>query len=135
MNLIGKIFVVLIFVMSLVFMSFARGRLRHSSKLAQKWFERPQAEVWARGTIGAKNSSSKPRRQNTKNWSRTKPSSKPTLPKRMSPRGRLWPKLETEKNELQTQRDELTKQRDDLMVKDKGGRGGPRFGPAESSQT
>jgi len=105
MNLIGKIFVVLIFVMSLVFMSFAvavygthqnwktaatatKAKLDNSQKmLAQAEDEKKKLEADIAEEAIAKR--------------------------------QALAKLESEKDELQLQRDALTKQRDELMVKDK----------------
>ncbi len=105
MNFIGKIFVVLIFAMSLVFMSFAVAVYGTH----QNWKEKAAAEAQ--------------RVQNLQTTLAEREAEKAKLEKELAAeqesRKNALAKLETERNELATQRDELTKQRDALLVKDK----------------
>ena len=105
MNLIGKIFVVLIFVMSVVFASFAiavygtHENWKTKAADLQKNIELVRADLQKAQEEQAR---------------LVKQIDDETLAKRQA-----LAKLETEKTELQTQRDELVKQRDALMTKDK----------------
>jgi len=105
MNLIGKIFVVLIFAMSLVFMSFAVAvyGTHQNWKQASEDLKKKVADAQAR-------------LQEAQD-SRTKLEA--DIAKEEVAKRQALAKLETEKNELQVQRDTLSKERDGLMVKDK----------------
>ncbi len=105
MNLIGKIFVVLVFMMSLVFMSFAvavYGTHQNWKKEAVDWKNKRETAV------GELQKAQEEKAQLEKQIADE------SLAKREA-----LAKLETERGELQTQRDELVKQRDALMIKDK----------------
>lgn len=105
MNLIGKIFVVLIFAMSLVFMAFSvavYGTHQNWKKLATDLEVKRKAAV-----------EDAQKKEDEKNALAAE------IEKEKNAHVQAVGKLETEKNELQTQRDELVKQRDALMVKDK----------------
>jgi myosin heavy subunit len=117
MNLIGKIFVVLIFVMSLVFMSFAVA-VYGTHQNWRKMVERPQAEVGPGAPLGLK-FQLEAKKAEFEKLEQDKAKLEADIAKENVAKRQALAKLETEKNELQTQRDELTKQRDDLMVKDK----------------
>ncbi|MBI3838827.1 MAG: hypothetical protein HY288_12960 [Planctomycetia bacterium] len=105
MNLIGKIFVVLIFVMSLVFMSFAVAVYGTH----QNW--KKKAEDLNTQLTDA--------RKNLQTREEEKAKLEENIAKEAVAKREALAKLETEKAELQRQRDEMLKQRDDLMVKDK----------------
>lgn len=105
MNLIGKIFVVLIFAMSLVFMAFSvavYGTHQNWKKAATDLEAKRKSAIEeaqkAQDQVAALNVEIEKEKQKVQ---------------------QNLAKLETEKNELQVQRDELVKQRDALMVKDK----------------
>lgn len=117
MNLIGKIFVVLIFVMSLVFMSFAVA-VYATHQNWRKTVERPQNEVGAGAPLGLKFQLEAAKQQFEK-LEQEKAQLEADVAKEATAKRQVLAKLETEKNELQVQRDELVKQRDALMVKDK----------------
>jgi chromosome segregation ATPase len=105
MNLIGKIFVILIFVMSLVFMSFAiavYGTHQNWKKAAA------DAETKRKAAVA-----------DLQKAQEEKTALDTEIQKERTAVRQSLGKLETEKNELQVQRDELSKQRDALMVKDK----------------
>ena len=105
MNLIGKIFVVLIFVMSLVFASFAiavygtHENWKTKAANLQTSIDASRVELQKAQEEQAR---------------LVKQIEDETLAKRQA-----LAKLETEKTELQTQRDTLVKERDSLMSKDK----------------
>ncbi len=105
MNLLGKIFVVLILVMSLVFMSFAvavYGTHKNWKEEAAK-----QKESFGRATQSLEQEIAK------------KEALEAEIAKEEIAKRQALAKLETERAELARQRDELTKQRDDLATKDK----------------
>jgi cell division protein FtsB len=105
MNLIGKIFIVLIFVMSLVFMSFAvavYGTHQNWKKAAT------DAETKRKSAV-----TELQKAQDEKTKLETEISNERTAVRQ------ALGKLETEKNELQVQRDKLVKDFDALMIKDK----------------
>ena len=105
MNLIGKIFVVLVFMMSLVFMSFAvavYGTHQNWKQAATEW--KNKRELALAELQKAQDEKAQLEKQ--------------IADESLAKRGALA-KLETERSELQTQRDELVKQRDALMIKDK----------------
>jgi septal ring factor EnvC (AmiA/AmiB activator) len=105
MNLIGKIFVVLILVMSLVFMSFAvavYGTHRN-------W--KAEAEDQAKKVAIARDELAKAETQRDELQAKLK--------QEQEARVQALGKLEEQRKELQTQRDELVKERDNLLVKDK----------------
>ena len=105
MNLIGKIFVVLILVMSVVFMAFAVAVYGTH----QNW------KTAAQATKTKLDNSQKMLQQAEEEKTKLETDiAQEAVAKRQA-----LAKLETEKDELQKQRDELTKQRDELMVKDK----------------
>jgi septal ring factor EnvC (AmiA/AmiB activator) len=105
MNLIGKIFVVLIFIMSLVFMAFSvavYGTHQNWKKTAEKLKTDVQTE-----------------RDKFTKLEEEKKKLEEDIAKEAIAKREALAKLETEKAELQKQRDEMSKQRDELMVKDK----------------
>jgi len=105
MNLIGKIFVLLVFVMSLVFMSFAiavYGTHQNWKKAAT------DVEVKRKAAVADLQKAQEEKAALDTEIQKERAAVRQTLGK-----------LETERNELQVVRDELTKQRDALMVKDK----------------
>jgi len=105
MNLIGKIFVVLIFVMSLVFMAFAVAVYGTH----QNWKK-------AAADLDVKRKSAVAELQKAQD---EKTALETEIEKERTAIRQALAKLETERNELQVQRDELVKQRDALMIKDK----------------
>jgi TolA-binding protein len=105
MNLIGKIFVVLIFVMSLVFMSFAVAVYGTH----QNWKKAATDKETARKNAVAE----------LQKAQEAKTALEAEIEKERTAIRQSLAKLETDKNELQVQRDELVKERDALMVKDK----------------
>ncbi|HEV3136984.1 MAG TPA: hypothetical protein VGZ26_03755 [Pirellulales bacterium] len=117
MNLIGKIFVVLIFVMSLVFMSFAVA-VYGTHQNWKKTVDRPQAEVRPGEPLGLK-FQLEAANQNYQKLQDEKAKLEADVAKEAVAKREALAKLETEKVELGRQRDEMLKQRDDLMVKDK----------------
>jgi hypothetical protein len=105
MNLLGRIFVVLIFVMSLVFMSFAvavYGTHKNWKEEATKQREIVQRVEADRAAAEAK-----------------KTELEAQIAKEAIAKREALAKLETERDELARQRDDLAKQRDDLAAKDK----------------
>lgn len=105
MNLLGKIFVVLIFVMSLVFMSFAvsvYGTHKNWKEEATKQKDLVQI------------AQTKYNEELTKKEQLEAEITKEAVAKREA-----LAKLETERTELARQRDDMAKQRDDLAAKDK----------------
>ncbi len=105
MNLIGKIFVVLILVMSVVFMSFAVAVYGTH----QNW--KTAAQATKSKLDNAQKLLTQAEEEKTK--------LEADIAQEAIAKRQALAKLETEKDELQKQRDELTKQRDELMVKDK----------------
>lgn len=105
MNLVGKIFVVLILVMSVVFMSFAV--MVYSTH--QNWKEKAEAEAQRVSNLQA----------TVAEREAEKAQLEAELTKELNAREQALAKLETERAELATQREELVKQRDELLVKDK----------------
>lgn len=105
MNLIGKIFVVLIFVMSLVFMAFAVAVYGTH----QNWKE--AAAKTKQQLDNAKQQQAKAEEEKTRLEAEI---AREAVAKRQA-----LAKLETERDELQQQRDATLKERDELMVKDK----------------
>jgi hypothetical protein len=105
MNFIGKIFVVLIFVMSLVFMSFAVAVYATH----QNWKEKAAAE----GLRVTNLQTTLEQREAEKKKLEAE------LNNELNARTQALAKLEAERLELATQREELVKQRDALLVKDK----------------
>jgi myosin heavy subunit len=105
MNLIGKIFVVLIFVMSLVFMSFAVAVYGTH----QNW--KKKAEDLNIQLADA--------RKNLQLREEEKAKLEENIAKEALAKREALGKLETEKAELQQQRDEMAKVRDELVAKDK----------------
>lgn len=117
MNFIGKIFVVLIFVMSLVFMSFAVA-VYATHQNWKKVVDRPQGEVNANAPLGLKFQLDAARAALAKaEEARAKVEAEITKEKLATRQAQA--KLETERDELAKQRDQLTKERDELAVKDK----------------
>ena len=117
MNLIGKIFVVLIFIMSLVFMSFAVA-VYGTHQNWKKTVDRPQTEVGAGAPLGLKFQLEKAR-QDVAAKEAENAKLRADIAREETAKREALAKLETEKTELQTQRDERTKERDALMAKDK----------------
>jgi hypothetical protein len=105
MNLIGKIFVVLILVMSVVFMAFSVA-VYGTHQNWKKTAEDRKVQLAAERDKFAKLEEEKKKLEED--------IAKEALAKREA-----LAKLETEKVELQKQRDEMSKQRDERMVKDK----------------
>ncbi len=105
MNLLGKIFVVLIFVMSLVFMSFAVA-VYGTHKNWKEEATKQKALVQSAQNLYNEELARKEALQ-------------VEIEKEALAKREALGKLETERNELARQRDELTKQRDDLAAKDK----------------
>ena len=105
MNLIGKIFVVLIFAMSLVFMSFAVAVYGTH----QNWREKAAAEAQRVSNLQATVTEREAERDRLK----------AELTNELNARTQALAKLEEERKELAAQREELVKQRDLLLVKDK----------------
>jgi chromosome segregation ATPase len=105
MNLIGKIFVVLIFVMSLVFMSFAVAVYGTH----QNW--KKKAEDLTTQLADA--------RKNLQFREEEKAKLEENIAKEAIAKREALAKLETEKAELQRQRDDMSKMRDELVAKDK----------------
>jgi hypothetical protein len=105
MNFIGKIFVVLILVMSVVFMSFAIAVYGTH----QNWKEKAAAEGQRvqnlQATLDQREAEKKKLEAELNN--------------ELNARTQALAKLEAERLELATQREELVKQRDALLVKDK----------------
>jgi len=105
MNLIGKIFVLLIFVMSLVFMSFAVAVYGTH----QNWKKAATAvEVKRKSAVA-----------DLQKAQEEKTALETEIQKERAAVRQSLGKLETEKNELQVERDALGKERDALMIKDK----------------
>jgi len=104
MNFIGKIFVVLIFVMSLVFMAFAVAVYGTH----QNWKEKAEAET----------KKVQAARTDLDTLTAEKTKLDEDLRKEIAAREQALAKLETERAELQKQRDEAAKERDALMTKD-----------------
>ncbi len=105
MNLIGKIFVVLILIMSVAFMSFSvavYGTHQNWKKLATDLEAKRKTAV-----------------EDFQKAQDEKTALEKEIEKERGAVRSALGKLETEKNELQRQRDELVKQRDAMMVKDK----------------
>jgi len=105
MNLIGKIFVLLIFVMSLVFMSFAvavYGTHQNWKKAAT------DVEVKRKSAVA-----------DLQKAQEEKTALETEIQKERAAVRQSLGKLENEKNELQVERDALGKERDALMIKDK----------------
>jgi myosin heavy subunit len=105
MNLLGKIFVVLIFVMSIVFASFAVGVYathQNWKAVAADRAKQVEAATQAKAQVDEE-----------------KKKLEDDIAKEAVAKRQALAKLETERDELQKQRDDLSKQRDDLMVKDK----------------
>ena len=105
MNLIGKIFVVLIFVMSLVFMSFAVAVYGTH----QNWKKAAADKETARKNAVADLTKAQ----------EEKAALEAAVEKERNAVRQSLAKLETEKNELTAQRDALVQERNALMVKDK----------------
>jgi myosin heavy subunit len=105
MNLLGKIFVVLVFVMSLVFMSFAVAVYGTH----KNWKDESAKQIALVQTARDLNKVA-----NDKVEELEADIAKEAVAKREA-----LAKLETERDELATQRDELATQRDDLAAKDK----------------
>jgi hypothetical protein len=104
MNFIGKIFVVLIFVMSLVFMSFAvavYGTHQNWKKEAEK--QKGLVEIARTELTKAEEAVTKLEAEKTQE---------------IKAREQALAKLEEQRKELATQRDALVKERDALLVKD-----------------
>lgn len=105
MNLVGKIFVVLIFAMSLMFMSFAVAVYGTH----QNWKEKAAAEGQRvqnlQGTLSEREAE--------------KTKLEAELQAERDARNQAVAKLETQRDELAKERDSLVKQRDALLVKDK----------------
>ncbi len=105
MNFIGKIFVVLIFAMSLVFMAFAVAVYGTH----QNWKEKAAAEAarvqTLQGTLEEREAEKKKLEAELNN--------------ELNARTQALAKLEAERLELATAREELVKERDALLVKDK----------------
>ncbi len=105
MNLLGKIFVVLVFVMSLVFMSFAvavYGTHRNWKQEAAKQSQAVQTAMTQFDDIRAE-----------------KERLEEQIKKEELAKREALAKLETERDELAKQRDELASERDNLAAKDK----------------
>ena len=105
MNLLGKIFVVLVFIMSLVFMSFAvavYGTHKNWKEEAAKQKQAVQTAVTQRDEVEAE-----------------KLRLEEQIQKEEIARREAIGKLETERDELAKQRDELAAERDNLAAKDK----------------
>ena len=105
MNLIGKIFVLLIFLMSVVFASFAiavYGTHQNWQKAAKDMDEKRKAAV------------AEVQKAEEEKANLTKQIEAEQLAKREA-----LQKLETQRDELAKQRDEMAKQRDTLVAKDK----------------
>ena len=105
MNLVGKIFVVLIFVMSLVFMAFAVAVYGTH----QNWMEKAAAEAQRVSNLQATVTEREAERDKLK----------VELEREVNAREQALAKLETERQELAAQREELVKERDALLIKDK----------------
>ncbi len=105
MNLLGKIFVVLILVMSLVFMSFAVA-VYGTHKNWKEEAKKQQGLVEIARTELEKTTAQKEQLQ-------------ADIDKEAVAKREALAKLETERDELSRQRDDLAKQRDDLASKDK----------------
>jgi hypothetical protein len=105
MNFIGKIFVVLIFVMSLVFMSFAVAVYGTH----QNW--KAEADKQKTLVLSASNAFDKAVKE--------RDAFEVELKKERDARAQALAKLETERDALIKQRDETVKERDGLMVKDR----------------
>ena len=105
MNLLGKIFVVLILVMSLVFMSFAVA-VYGTHKNWKDEAKKQQGLVEIARTELEKTTAQKEQLQ-------------ADIEKEAVAKREALAKLETERDELSRQRDDLAKQRDDLASKDK----------------
>jgi len=105
MNLVGKIFVVLILVMSVVFMSFAVAVYGTH----QNWKEKAAAE--AQRVQNLQTTLSEREAEKTK--------LEAELAAERDARNQAVAKLETQRGELEKERDTLVKQRDALLVKDK----------------
>ena len=117
MNLLGKIFVVLIFVMSLVFMSFAVA-VYGTHQNWKKMVDRPQSEVGAGAPLGLKFQLDNAK-QLLEKAEADKAKVEAEIAKEAKAKREALAKLETERDELMKQRDDLAKQRDDLATKDK----------------
>lgn len=105
MNLLGKIFVVLIFVMSLVFMSFAVAVYgTHKNWKDEATKQKGLVEI-ARRELSEEEAK--------------KESLEAEIAKEAVAKREALAKLETERDELARQRDELAQQRDQLVAKDK----------------
>ncbi len=117
MNLIGKIFVVLIFAMSLVFMSFSVA-VYGTHQNWKKTVDRPQSEGAPGAPLGLKfqleNAKQALQQAQDDRVKLEADVAKENVAKRQA-----LAKLESERDELQKQRDALAKQRDELIVKDK----------------
>ncbi len=105
MNLVGKIFVVLIFVMSLVFMGFAVAVYGTHQNWKQKAEDEAKRVANLQTTVTEREAE--------------KAKLEEELKRELNAREQALAKLETERNELATQREELVKQRDALLIKDK----------------
>ena len=105
MNLIGKIFIVLIFVMSLVFMSFAVAVYGTH----QNW--KVEAEKQKNLVTLARDALTKAEEEKAK--------LEADLNLQINAREQALAKLETERKELATEREQLVKERDALLIKDK----------------
>jgi hypothetical protein len=104
MNFIGKIFVVLVFVMSLVFMSFAvaiYGTHQNWKKEAEK--QKGLVDI-ARNELAKAEEAARQLDAEKK--------------REIDAREQALAKLETQRKELATQREELVKERDALLIKD-----------------
>ena len=105
MNFIGKILVVLIFVMSLVFMSFAVAVYgTHQNWMAEAEKQKNLVDI-------ARNALTKAEEEQKK--------LEAELTREINAREQALAKLETERNGLAAEREELVKERDALLVKDK----------------
>ncbi len=105
MNLLGKIFVVLVFVMSLVFMSFAVAVYGTHKNWKDEAAKQQELVQNARNLLTAE--------------TEKREQLEAELEKEQDAKRQALAKLETERDELARQRDELAKQRDDLAAKDK----------------
>ncbi len=105
MNFIGKIFVVLIFAMSLVFMSFAVAVYGTH----QNWKEKAAAEAQRVANLQTTVAERETERDRLK----------AELETELAARNQALGKLEEERKELAVQRDELAKERNALLIKDK----------------
>jgi hypothetical protein len=105
MNLLGKIFVVLVFIMSLVFMSFALAVYGTHKNWKEETAKQKQAVQTAIGQRDEAEAEKERLEEQIKN-------------EEIAKREALG-KLETERDELAKQRDELTAERDNLAAKDK----------------